>query len=150
MKGVCKDCVKEGVSTVRPTPHPGPRCTTHHRAAVKRRKARAHELRTEHLYGLTAEQYWKLYDYQGGRCWVCQRASGKVKRLAVDHDHHAGCDHPPEQGCIMCVRCLACGPCNQQLGRWGLGALHRAIEVYTDPPAHRVLRLGAENTLTPQ
>ncbi|WP_237113499.1 endonuclease domain-containing protein, partial [Mycobacteroides abscessus] len=36
-------------------------------------------------FGLTPEDYWKLYEYQNGRCYLCQRASGRTKRLAVDH-----------------------------------------------------------------
>lgn len=137
----CKDCVAEGVATRREALHPGPRCTTHHRIAKRRRSARAHELRIEKGYGLTGDEYQALYRSQDGRCYICRRANGKTKRLAVDHDHHKeGCVHPPDVGCPNCIRCLACGPCNHDLlGRYDVAALRRAIEVLTDPPAQKVL-----------
>lgn len=139
----CKDCLAEGITRPRPTPHGGPRsplCVTHHRARKRQRKDRAHELRTEANYGLSREDYWALYEFQGGRCFICQRATGKVKRLAVDHDHyHEGCQHAPDVGCRNCVRALLCGPCNQLLGRYNATALVRAVTVLTDPPAKAVL-----------
>ena len=88
---------------------------------------------------MTGEQYWALYEAQGRRCFICQRATGATKKLAVDHDHHRGCGHAPETGCPDCVRALLCGPCNQMIGRWNVAALRRAIEVLTEPPAQRVL-----------
>ncbi len=32
--------------------------------------------------------YWALYEFQGGKCYVCQVATGKKRRLAVDHEHN--------------------------------------------------------------
>jgi ATP-dependent helicase YprA (DUF1998 family) len=139
---VCKDCLTDGVTTPRPTPHGGPRsprCVTHHRARRRRQRARSHELRTQANYGLTADQYGAIYEYQGRRCYICQRATGATKRLAVDHDHDRCDDHAPETGCPDCVRALLCGPCNQIIGRLGVAALRRAIVVLTEPPAQRVL-----------
>jgi len=137
----CKDCAAEGVSTRRPTPHPGPRCTTHHRAVRRARKVRAHELHVENVYGITGNEYRELYDDQGGTCFVCQRAKGLSKKLAVDHEHNKpGCDHEPDVGCRNCVRCLACTTCNQViLGRYDVDALVRAITVLINPPAQRIL-----------
>lgn len=40
-------------------------------------------------YGITCEQYWALFEHQGGRCAVCKGQPGKW-RLAVDHDHESG------------------------------------------------------------
>ena len=135
----CKDCVAEGITTPRPPIYPGPRCYTHHRQVVKLRKFQSHARRTETTYGITGVQYWKLYDAQGGRCFICRRATGATKRLAVDHDHRLCDDHPPDRGCPRCIRCLACGPCNELLGRYGIEALQRAIEVLSDPPARKIL-----------
>lgn len=139
---ICKDCLTEGVTTARPAPHPGPRCATHHRSVVRQRKARAHERRTEANFGITGDQYWLLYEAQDGRCFICQWARGVTKRLAVDHDHKLCSDHPAEQGCVKCVRALLCGPCNQMIGRLGVEALLRAIEVLTDPPAPKLLSVS--------
>lgn len=143
-RACCTDCLAEGRSPKKCMPvnpdMPGRRCLTHGRAAKKRRKAAAHAYRTEKNFGLTAEDYQRLYQAQGGRCYVCRVATGKRKMLAVDHEHNRpGCTHPPEKGCYLCVRCLACGPCNQMLGRYGPDKLRRAIEVHENPPARKVL-----------
>lgn len=141
----CKDCDTEGVPEAkwRPAPHPGPRCTTHHRARRKAVSLAAHGKRTEKNFGLTAEQYWTIYACQGGRCFGCGFATGRTKRLAVDHDHELALEHghDPKQGCVLCVRALLCGPCNQIIGRLGVEALCRLIQVLTDPPARKWLAL---------
>jgi hypothetical protein len=129
--------------TIRATPYGGPRsprCVTHHRARRKQQRDRAHELRTKANYGLTSEQYWAIYEAQGRRCFICQKATGQRKRLAVDHDHdREGCRHKPDVGCRACVRALLCGPCNQVIGRLGVEALERAVVVLTKAPAQDVL-----------
>lgn len=102
---VCKDCVTEGITAKREAKHPGPRCTTHHRAFKKAQKKNNHERRVAKVYGLEPGDYDRMYAEQGGVCAICQRARGVVKRLAVDHDHDTGL-----------VRGLLCGPCNQLVG----------------------------------
>ena len=74
---------------VRPAPHPGPRCATHHRAAKKAARERAHAKRVESTYGLAEGEYDALLAFQGGVCALCGRP-GVKKRLAVDHDHKTG------------------------------------------------------------
>ena len=71
----------------------------------KASKAAAHAAAIERTYGITASDYQALYDFQGGTCALCQRATGKTKRLAVDHNHATGQ-----------VRGLLCGTCNKILG----------------------------------
>lgn len=135
---VCKDCKAEGIVTRRKIalgkdgkPVPGPRCTTHYRAMKRRRSARAHELRTEATFGLSSKQYWAIYAAQGHRCAICRVASGRKKRLAVDHDHDTGE-----------IRGLLCQPCNYTLlGRYGIEALQRAIDYLENPPARKILQL---------
>ena len=138
---VCKDCIAAGAAdTKRVASYPGPRCWSHHIAKRNKVRVANHARRTEATYGLTAQEYQAIYEAQGGHCFICRRATGKTKRLAVDHEHdRLGCDHPRKQGCHLCVRALLCGPCNQILGRYGVEALHRAIEVLTYPPAQKVL-----------
>lgn len=137
----CKDCVAENVPAVRPTPHPGPRCSTHHRAVVKARKLAAHGKRTESIYGITAEQYWGIYEFQGGRCALCRLATGKARRLAVDHDHELAKthDHPIDQGCPLCVRGLLCKRCNRFGVPLVLEVIIRTLEYLVDPPARKWL-----------
>lgn len=113
----CKDCAAEGVTSIRPAPHPGPRCTTHSNAEKRRRRLAASTRRVEKTYGLSAEDYDALYAYQGGRCALCRRATGASKRLAVDHDHQQAMldGHDPDKGCPACVRALVCSTCNDVL-----------------------------------
>lgn len=118
---VCKEAGEDRAHRARPAPHPGPRCTTCHRAVKKTRKRAAHETRTRRTYGITPEEYKALYEAQGGRCYGCKRATGTSKALAVDHDHRsARCqgEHPPEQGCRKCVRGLLCSTCNRIIGHF--------------------------------
>lgn len=135
----CVDCLAaESVST-RAAPKPGPRCLEHWRAEKRRRADKAHGRHVEKQFGITAEQYWMLYEAQGGKCAICQRSTGVAKRLAVEHNHDLCDDHPPDVGCPRCIRCLACGPCNKILGMLNVAALRRAIKVLTDSPARKIL-----------
>jgi hypothetical protein len=110
----CKDCG----STTRKTPHPGPRCVTCHRAIVKVRRLAAQQKRVLQVYGITAEEYDRIYEVHGGRCAICRRATGARKRLSVDHDHaQAVLDgHDADKGCPRCVRGLLCSTCNKTHG----------------------------------
>lgn len=118
-----KPCVDCPAGTKRPAPFPGPRCATHNRERKKLVSQRSHGLRIEATYGISADFYWQLYDHQGGRCYVCRKATGKSKRLAVDHDHRC-C--PGTKSCGRCVRGLACGRCNYDV----LGKLGDEPELY--------------------
>ena len=120
----CKDCDPE--SPKRPAPHPGPRCATHHRAALKDRKEKQWAKRVESVYGLTYKDYYRIFQAQGGRCAICQRARGVAKKLAVDHDHNTGL-----------ARGLLCSPCNKMLGaaRDSVAFFQRAIDYLEAPPA---------------
>jgi hypothetical protein len=135
---VCVDCIAEGLPLTRKATRPGPRCATHKRLAKQRgsdARWAAHILDT---YTLTVEEYWALYEAQGGRCACCQRASGKTRRLSVDHDHKC-CSG--RKSCGRCVRGLLCRPCNTLLGRArdAIEFFARCIEYLTNPPAQRIL-----------
>ncbi len=41
------------------------------------------------LYGITLEQYDRMFKRQAGKCALCRRPPGRT-RLAVDHDHKTG------------------------------------------------------------
>lgn len=135
----CIDCEEEGLPLTRKATRPGPRCVTHkrlRRIAVSEARWGLYILKT---YNLTIQQYWALYEAQGGHCALCQRATGKAKRLAIDHDH-ACC--PGSTSCGRCVRGLLCGPCNKFLGhaRDLIEFFQRCIDYLKNPPARRVLR----------
>ena len=135
----CKDCDAEGITTTRKASYPGPRCHTHNQRFKAKRKSRSHSQRVEDTYSISPEQYWAIYEAQGGRCAICQRATGARRKLSVDHDH-ACCNGP--RSCGKCVRGLLCGPCNRDvLGhlRDSTDALQRAIDYLATPPARGVL-----------
>jgi hypothetical protein len=113
----CKNAGTDAAHAKRPAIHPGPRCATCHRAARKMARQRAHQTRVGKVYTLPDGAYEALYVAQGGRCaWPKCRATGRVKRLAVDHDHSC-C--PGSTSCGKCVRGLLCGHHNQEIGRNG-------------------------------
>ena len=95
--------------------------------AVSERRWAAHLLKT---YGITAEEYWAIYEYQGGHCYLCRRATGATRRLAVDHCHSTGC-----------IRGLLCKFCNRLLGfaRDDIEFFYRCIRYLTVPPAFYVI-----------
>ena len=143
-KGVdyCKDCWPDGWpeaqlsrSKLRPiVKGSGGRCATHWRTEKERRKKAAHENRVQKVYGLGPGVYDRLYRHQGGKCYLCQRATGARKKLAVDHDHETGL-----------VYGLLCGPCNKDVMGWSRrdpAYFVRCIQYLDNPPA-RQLRIVA-------
>jgi hypothetical protein len=76
----------------------------------RRAYARQHNLKRR--FGITIEEYDAMFARQDGLCAIClepstqvHRKSGKVRSLAVDHDHATGR-----------VRSLLCTDCNTVLG----------------------------------
>lgn len=138
--GRCKDC-PPGLS--RPAPYPGPRCASCHRTVRKARRDAAHGNYLIKTYNMTPDDYWALYDFQGGKCYLDRRATGKTKRLAVDHDHKC-CPTTPT--CGRCTRGLVCGTCNKTFGhlRDDPEAFERGADYLRDPPMERMRRARAE------
>lgn len=126
LKKACKDCG----STTRKLQLPGPRCATCLRALKKAQKRASHGRWILKTYGLTIEQYEALYEAQEGSCYICCRAKGITKRLAVDHDHVTG--H---------VRGLLCSTCNKFLGHLhdDPDAGFRVGDYLVNPPAFEVI-----------
>lgn len=123
--------MREGITTYRKASYPGPRCYTHHQRRKQALSKDRHSAHVEKTYGITGEEYQRLYEAQGGVCAICQRATGARRRLAVDHDHATGY-----------VRGLLCKTCNYKvLGHFrdDTQALFRAIDYLNDPPAFRVI-----------
>lgn len=129
-KKECKTCIEEGITTGRPAPHPGPRCSSHHRERKRATSEGAWAKRIEETYGISAEEYFLIIEHQGGVCAICRTARGVVKRLAVDHSHSTG----QPRGAI-------CGSCNALLGRGRDDPefFRRAADYLEDPPAVHVI-----------
>lgn len=139
----CVDCLANGITTSRPIHKDSgprsPRCATHIRAKRKAAKLKRHANHVEVNFGITGDEYWYLYEMQGGVCFICGKAKGIARRLAVDHEHHLCDDHPPDRGCPACIRMLGCSRCNQMIGWLNPDALRRAIIVLEQAPARKWL-----------
>ena len=72
----------------------------------------------QHEYGITEEDYQRMLEAQGGRCYICQKMPRKGAHLSVDHDHKT-----------KRVRGLLCTRCNRALGpfEWDIGVIVRTI-----------------------
>lgn len=87
----------------------------------------------ERQYGIDGETYRRLFEWQGGKCFICRRVA-RSKRLAVDHDHETGA-----------VRGLLCADnergCNHAiLGNVRDLEMARRIPAYLErPPLERML-----------
>jgi hypothetical protein len=75
---------------------------------------RAHRTRLRRVYGISEEEYRAAFKACKGRCQVCGRRErtlsryGKIRRLAIDHDHKTG----KFRG-ILCDRCnIILGKCD--------------------------------------
>lgn len=103
------------------------RCTS---AVKKDASTKAHRSRVAKVYGIQPDDYDRLYAAQGGRCAICQRATGATRRLSVDHDH-----------ATTKVRGLLCRPCNDMLGhaRDDPQFFMRATNYLFTPPADSIL-----------
>ena len=57
-------------------------------------------------FGITADEFYRMLNEQGGGCAICGRQKTK-RRLAVDHDHATGK-----------IRGVLCHLCNQAIGQF--------------------------------
>lgn len=76
---------------------------TSEKGRIANRKARR-KCTLKQLYGVTLEQYDKMFEQQDGKCAICNQ-SELGYRLCIDHDHKTGR-----------VRGLLCHGCNLSLG----------------------------------
>jgi hypothetical protein len=84
-------------------------------------------------YGITVEDWDRLYDEQLGRCAICVVTLAEVK-VCVDHDHTTGE-----------VRGLLCNRCNQGLGYFADSpAILCAATKYLEHAAQSRLDVGEE------
>jgi hypothetical protein len=76
-------------------------------------------------YGITPEDWDRMYDDQLGRCAICLVTLAEVKKICVDHDHET-----------EVVRGLLCSQCNVGIGylRDSIENLERAIKYLRTAP----------------
>ena len=113
-------------------------CATCQRALKKQRARAAHGRYLERTYGITIDEYDAIKTAQGGVCYICRRATGPAKRLAVDHDHRLTGR--------AAVRGILCWSCNQLLGylRDDTQAAARIAQYLATPPAWAVLGIDSK------
>ena len=81
-------------------------------------------------YKRTPEDYERVLAEQGGGCANCGREprdvmpSGRVRKLAWDHDHLC-C--PEEVTCGNCIRGLLCTRCNLEMGKLEAGYFDKHV-----------------------
>lgn len=76
------------------------------------------KLEYKNNFGMTLEDYARLFSNQQGYCAICGRhQSIFFRRLAVDHDHITGK-----------IRGLLCDPCNRGLGMLKEHNLQKALD----------------------
>lgn len=92
-------------------------------------KAASRERRLREHFNISADDYDRILEYQGGVCAVCKRPPKPGKRLVVDHDHQTGY-----------VRGLLCFFDNKRvLGARTAAAIVALADYVTDPPARAAL-----------
>ena len=126
MTGHCNRCSKTLTSQRQRKKY----CYACERLVKRERLDKQHDAYVCKTYGLKPGDYQRLYVAQDGRCYICRRATGKTRRLAVDHDHVTGL-----------VRGLLCKPCNRMLGhaRDNPEFFTRARTYLLEPPAREVV-----------
>jgi len=92
-------------------------------------------------YGITATEYEKMFDSQGGVCYICG-ASPKNNRLHVDHKHEKGERKQNPRGKRNRVRGLLCWQCNSAMGKFKDDPvrLRKAAEYLENPPAKKIIK----------
>jgi hypothetical protein len=74
----------------------------HHRLYALRHPDKMRDIQYKTNYGITLNDFNRLYKKQEGKCTICDKYN---KKLCVDHNHQTGN-----------VRELLCGSCNKLLG----------------------------------
>src|SRR6266404_1578474 len=106
----CKDCstVLTDYNKVVKKGRLGPYCKECEKVRYKTYFSQTAEARRSNRlkrFGITLEEYDRLFELQLGGCAICKQISGG-KRLAIDHDHDTGE-----------IRGLLCVSCNTAIGK---------------------------------
>lgn len=96
-------------------------------------------------YGITTVEegeriYRALYRAQGGRCYVCRKATGAARLLAIDHDHVTG-----EIRGLVCSGSITAMTCNRLIAIFTRPMLLRAAAMLSDPPPAREVLVALRN-----
>jgi hypothetical protein len=90
----------------------------------------------QETYGVSYDFYLALYQFQGGRCYICRKVP-KTRRLAVDHDH--------ETNEVRGLLCSGERSCNHDiLGNIKSIDMAQRIVLYLEDPPARALKEGRD------
>lgn len=84
--------------------------------------------------------YRALYRAQGGRCYICRKATGASRLLAIDHDHVTG-----EIRGLVCSGSITAMTCNRLIAIFTRPMLLRAAAMLSDPPPAREVLVALRN-----
>jgi hypothetical protein len=101
VRGICKECIKEINRSYRECKKADPEFID-----CAREKRRNHHIMAK--YGISKEEYERMFEEQDGLCAICRRAPGEKGILHIDHCHKS-----------KRLRGLLCGHCNRALGIFG-------------------------------
>ena len=69
-------------------------CKQHHKEKAKKwrlkNKSKTQDYRFRNLYGITLEEYGRMFETQNAGCAICGEVRDKSKMLCVDHCHKTG------------------------------------------------------------
>lgn len=82
----------------------------------ERARLKAKDKRLYETYGITLEEWNKMFEAQKGVCWICQTLP-KSGILCVDHRHVSRYKKLPPEEKIKEVRSLLCYQCNVMLSK---------------------------------
>ncbi len=74
-------------------------------------KQKAANKRLLQTYGITVQDYDKMFKEQGGLCWICERPPATI-RFSVDHRHTKGYKDFDQHSKRKEVRGILCFTCN--------------------------------------
>lgn len=112
-RNVCIDCMQEFIAPPRGSlPRRCPTCTeAWNKVRYRYSPSRRTTSRSRYLevkYGITSEQWDRMFEDQKGLCAICKRPEeAGVSRLHVDHCHSSGK-----------IRALLCHSCNTGIGHF--------------------------------
>jgi hypothetical protein len=121
----CPSCSENDISKFYTKPN-GRRSSAYCKECFKKRSADRWNAKTDlekkslrsTIYGITPDEYIKLYESQEGKCAICDEVPSTKRGLHTDHCHTSGK-----------VRGLLCHNCNTALGSFkdSISLLNRAV-----------------------
>lgn len=102
LQTACKDCMNSYARS------PENKKRRSLQAKERWRNGKIRDDRYQELYGITVQDYYRMFFEQGEVCDICKKPGKEGRPLCVDHDHKIQCKNG--------VRGLLCDNCNKAIG----------------------------------